>query len=90
MVRDQGQTAAAEGSECAAAAVESSCTRAAAAAAAKSLPSCPTLCDPIDGSPPGSPVPGQPGLSKPRGLPQGGGGKGEEFHLSFKEWGGFG
>ena len=25
------------------------------AAAAKSLPSCPTLCDPIDGSPPGSP-----------------------------------
>ena len=28
------------------------------AAAAKSLPSCPTLCDPIDGSPPGSPVPG--------------------------------
>ena len=29
----------------------------AAAAAAKSLQSCPTLCDPIDGSPPGSPVP---------------------------------
>ena len=29
-----------------------------AAAAAKSLQSCPTLCDPIDGSPPGSPVPG--------------------------------
>ena len=28
---------------------------AAAAAAAKSLESCPTLCDPIDGSPPGSP-----------------------------------
>ena len=28
------------------------------AAAAKSLPSCPILCDPIDGSPPGSPVPG--------------------------------
>ena len=27
-------------------------------AAAKSLQSCPTLCDPIDGSPPGSPVPG--------------------------------
>ena len=26
-------------------------------AAAKSLQSCPTLCDPIDGSPPGSPVP---------------------------------
>ena len=29
-----------------------------AAAAAKSLQSCPTLCDPIDGSPSGSPVPG--------------------------------
>ena len=28
------------------------------AAAAKSRQSCPTLCDPIDGSPPGSPVPG--------------------------------
>ena len=27
-------------------------------AAAKSLQSCPTLCDPVDGSPPGSPVPG--------------------------------
>ena len=26
--------------------------------AAKSLQSCPTLCDPIDGGPPGSPVPG--------------------------------
>ena len=33
-------------------------TATAAAAAAKSLQSCPTLCDPIDGSPPGSPVPG--------------------------------
>ena len=30
----------------------------AAATAAKSLQSCPTLCDPTDGSPPGSPVPG--------------------------------
>ena len=30
---------------------------AAAAAAAKSLQLCPNLCDPIDGSPPGSPVP---------------------------------
>ena len=30
---------------------------AAAAAAAKSIQSCPTLCDPIDGSPPGSPRP---------------------------------
>ena len=28
------------------------------AAAAKSLQSCPTLCDPIDGSPPGFPIPG--------------------------------
>ena len=31
---------------------------AAAAAAAKSRQSCLTLCNPIDGSPPGSPVPG--------------------------------
>ena len=30
----------------------------AAAATVKLLQSCPTLCDPIDGSPPGSPVPG--------------------------------
>ena len=29
-----------------------------ATAAAKSLQSCPTLCDPIDGSPPGFPVSG--------------------------------
>ena len=29
-----------------------------AAAAAKSLQLCPTLCDPIDGSPAGSPIPG--------------------------------
>ena len=33
-------------------------TSSAVAAAAKSLQSCPTLCDPIDGSPPVSPVPG--------------------------------
>ena len=33
-------------------------TAAAATAAAKSLQSCPTLCDPIDGSPPGSAIPG--------------------------------
>ena len=33
-------------------------TAAAAAAAAKSLQSCPTLCDPIDGSPTGSPISG--------------------------------
>ena len=31
---------------------------AAAATAAKSLQSCPTLCNPIDSSPPGSPIPG--------------------------------
>ena len=30
----------------------------AVAVAVKSLQSCPTLCDPIDGCPPGSPVPG--------------------------------
>ena len=34
-------------------------------AAAKSFQSCPTLCDPIDGSPPGSPVPG---ILQPRTL----------------------
>ena len=34
------------------------CTAGSAAAAAKSLQSCPTLCDPIDGSPSGSHVPG--------------------------------
>ena len=33
-------------------------TRVGAAAAAKSLQSCRTLCDPIDGSPPGSAIPG--------------------------------
>ena len=33
-------------------------TKELAAAAAKLLQSCPTLCDPIDGSSPGSPVPG--------------------------------
>ena len=38
---------------------------AAAAAAAKSLQSCPTLCGPIDGSLPGSPVPG---ILQPRTL----------------------
>ena len=36
----------------------SAAAAAAAAAAAKSLQSCPTLCDPRDGSPPGSPIPG--------------------------------
>ena len=39
----------------------SSCFHRAAAAAAKSLQSCPTLCDPIDSSPPGFPIPGFPG-----------------------------
>ena len=34
------------------------CDAAAAAAAAKSLQSCQTLCNPTDGSPPGSPIPG--------------------------------
>ena len=33
-------------------------TRGTSAAAAKSLQSCPTLCNPIDGSPPRSPIPG--------------------------------
>ena len=37
---------------------EDTTIKAAAAAANKLLQSCPTLCDPIDGSPPGSPVPG--------------------------------
>ena len=36
----------------------SAAAAAAAAAAAKLLQSCPTLCNPTDGSPPGSPVPG--------------------------------
>ena len=39
-----------------------------AAAAAKSLQSCPTLCDPIDGSPPGPAIPGI-GESHWSGLP---------------------
>ena len=38
--------------------LHSSHTLATATAAAKSLQSCPTLCDPKDSSPPGSPVPG--------------------------------
>ena len=33
-------------------------SRSVAAAAAKLLQSCPTLCNPRDGSPPGSPIPG--------------------------------
>ena len=43
-----------------------------AAAAAKSLQSCPTLCNPIDDSPPGSPVPG---ILQARTLGGGGGGR---------------
>ena len=43
----------------------SECLAAAAAAAARSLQSCLTLCDHIDGSPPGSPVPGIHGLPFP-------------------------
>ena len=39
-----------------------------AAAAAKSLQLCPTLCDPMDGSPPGSPVPGIHQASLPLGF----------------------
>ena len=38
--------------------IEALSSPSAAAAAAKLLQSCPTLCDPIDGSPPGSPIPG--------------------------------
>ena len=37
---------------------KSLCLSPAAAAAAKLLQSCPTLCNPTDGSPPGSPIPG--------------------------------
>ena len=40
-----------------------------AAAAAKSLQSCPILCEPIDGSPPGSPIPGILWQEHWRGLP---------------------
>ena len=40
-----------------------------AAAAAKSLQLCPTLCDPIDGSPAGSPVPGFSRQEQWSGLP---------------------
>ena len=42
-------------------------SRYAASTAAKSLQSCPTLCDPIDGSPPGFPVPGILQKSRHRG-----------------------
>ena len=48
------------------------------AAAAKSLQSCPTLCDPIDSSPPGSPVPG---ILQARTL--------EWVAISFSKWGAY-
>ena len=44
-------------------------TNVSAAAAAKSLQSCPTLCDPRDSSPPGFPVPGILQASSPPGFP---------------------
>ena len=48
----------------------------AAAAAAKSLQSCPTLCDSIEGSPPGSAVPG---IRQARVL--------ESVAIAFSGWG---
>ena len=45
------------------------CMLLAAAAAAKSLQLCATLCDPIDGSPPGSPVPGTRSLLTTKHMP---------------------
>ena len=57
---------------------------AAAAAAAKSLQSCPTLCDPIDGSPPGSPVPG---LSDPIDCSLPGSSARGIFQARVLEWG---
>ena len=53
----QGQSAY-QGVECGLFSIRGIFCPAAAAAAAKSLQSCPSLCDPIDGSPPGSPIPG--------------------------------
>ena len=47
-----------QGTRSHAAAAAAVAAAAAAAAAAKLLQSCLTLCDPIDGSPPGPPVPG--------------------------------
>ena len=51
-------------------------TAAAAAAAAKSLQSCPTLCDSIEGSPPGSAIPG---IRQARVL--------ESVAIAFSGWG---
>ena len=53
------------------------------AAAAKSLQSCLTLCNPIDGSPPGSPVPGILQGRKILGRSQDGGGIGRGDHFLF-------
>ena len=50
--------AAAAAAATAAAAAAATAAAAAAATAAASFQSCPTLCDPMDGSPPGSPIPG--------------------------------
>ena len=47
-----------QGLPCSSNGKESACHAGTAAATAKSIQSCPTLCDPIDGSPPGCPVPG--------------------------------
>ena len=52
LVRDLSQTEGVQSER------HSSHQHSAAAAAAKSLQSCPTLCDPIDGSPPGSSIHG--------------------------------
>ena len=55
-----------------------------AAAAAKSLQSCPTLCDPIDGSPSGSTVPG---ILQARALERGAiAFSGEQCGDSLKNW----
>ena len=53
------------------------------AAAAKSHQSCPTLCDPVDGSPPGSPVPG---ILQARALEWGAVAFSEHNTTDFKTW----
>ena len=62
----QGRTKHKEGCELTVAAATAA---AAAAAAAKSLQSCLTLCDPTDGNPPGSPIPGFSRQEQWSGLP---------------------
>ena len=44
--------------ECTAGPSQKNCRKGIAVVVAKSLQSCPTLCDPIDSSPPGFPIPG--------------------------------